>query len=71
MNRAIGIALLVVGVVLIVYGIDASNSVSSNVSRTFTGSPTNKTMWLLLGGAASAIIGLVLTLTGFGNAPRK
>jgi hypothetical protein len=71
MNRAIGIALLVVGVALIVYGIDASNSVSSNVSRTFTGSPTNKTMWLLLGGAASAIIGLVLTLTGFGNAPRK
>jgi hypothetical protein len=41
------------------------------VSRTFTGSPTNKTMWLLLGGAASAIVGLVLTLTGFGNAPRK
>lgn len=71
MNRAIGIALLVVGVALIVYGIDASNSVSSNVSRTFTGSPTNKTMWLLLGGAASAIIGLVLTLTGLGNAPRK
>jgi hypothetical protein len=71
MNRAIGIALLVVGVALIVYGIDASNSVSSNVSRTFTGSPTNKTMWLLLGGAASAIIGFILTLTGFGNAPRK
>jgi len=71
MNRAIGLALLVVGVALIVYGIDASNSVSSNVSRTFTGSPTNKTMWLLLGGAASAIIGLILTLTRFGNAPRK
>lgn len=71
MNRAIGIALLVVGVALIVYGIDASNSVSSNVSRTFTGSPTNKTMWLLLGGAASAIVGLILTVTGFRNAPRK
>jgi hypothetical protein len=71
MNRAIGIALLVVGVALIVYGIDASNSVSSNVSRTFTGSPTNKTMWLLLGGVASAIVGLILTVTGFGKVPRK
>jgi hypothetical protein len=28
-------------------------------------------MWLLLGGVASAIIGLILTVTGFGKAPRK
>ena len=55
MNRGIGIALLIVGVVLVVYGLNASDSVSSNISRTFTGAPTNKTLWLLLGGAASAI----------------
>jgi len=61
MNRGIGIALLIVGVVLVVYGLNASDSVSSNISRTFTGAPTNKTLWLLLGGAASAITGAVMT----------
>ena len=61
MNKAIGLALLAVGIALIVYGIDASNSASSSLSRTFTGSPTNKTLWLLLGGIASTICGAVMT----------
>jgi len=67
MNKAIGLALLVVGIALIVYGINASNSTSSDLSRTFTGTPTNKTLWLLLGGSAAAIVGAVLTFAGFGR----
>ena len=67
MNKGIGIALLVVGVALILYGLNASDSVSSSLSRTFTGTPTDKTLWLLLGGGAAAIVGLVTT---FRN-PRK
>jgi hypothetical protein len=70
MNKAIGLALLVVGIVLIVYGINASNSVSSSVSQTFTGSPTNKTLWLLLGGIAAAIAGAALTFMGFGRSQK-
>jgi hypothetical protein len=62
MYKAIGIALLVAGVVLIVYGIDASRSAGSDVSRAFTGTPTDKTLWLLVGGIAAAIVGGVLTL---------
>jgi len=62
MNKAIGLALLAVGIALIIYGIDASNSASSSLSRAFTGSPTNKTLWLLLGGIASTICGAVMTL---------
>ena len=61
MNKAIGLALLAVGIALIVYGIDSTNSAASNVSKTFTGSPTNKALWLLLGGIASAIYGAVMT----------
>ncbi len=61
MNKGIGLALLVVGIVLIILGASASDSVSSGVSRAFTGAPTNKTLWLLLGGAASAVAGAVLT----------
>jgi hypothetical protein len=62
MNKAIGLALLVVGIVLIVYGVDASNSADSSISRAFNGTPTNKTLWLLLGGIAAAIVGAVMAL---------
>ena len=62
MNRAIGIALLVVGVILLVYGIDASHSVSSGVSRALTGTPTHKTLWLLIGGAASLVAGAAMAI---------
>jgi Protein of unknown function (DUF3185) len=61
MNKAIGLALLAVGIALIVYGVDATGSASSSISKTFTGSPTNKALWLLLGGIAAAICGAVMT----------
>lgn len=50
--------MLVVGIVLIIYGISASNSFSSDVSRMFTGSPTDRTLWLLGGGAVFTVLGL-------------
>ena len=65
MNKIFGIALLVIGVILVVYGINGSNSISSNVSQTFTGSPTNKTIWLLISGCAACIVGLSLSVIGF------
>lgn len=68
MNKAIGVALVVVGIILIVYGFQASDSVSSNVSRAFTGAPTDKTLWFLLGGSATAIIGAVMTFRPSGKA---
>jgi hypothetical protein len=58
MNKAISLALLVGGIVLIIYGISASDSLSSSFSRFFTGSPTDKTMWLLIGGIVAAVAGL-------------
>ena len=59
MNRAVYIALLAVGILLIVFGINASNSLGSSVSRFFNGSPTDKAVWMLIGGVASSLIGLV------------
>jgi hypothetical protein len=58
MNRILSLALLVGGVVLIVYGINASDSLGSDFSRFFTGSPTDKTIWLLLGGTVAAVLGV-------------
>ena len=60
--KAIGIALLAVGIILIIFGISASNSIGSDFSRFFTGSPTNKSIWMLLGGVASVMVGGVLSL---------
>jgi hypothetical protein len=64
MNKAVSIALLVGGIVLIVIGVNATNSFSSDVSRFFTGSPTDKAVWMLIGGIITAVIGLIGTLRG-------
>lgn len=57
MNKILSLALLVGGIILIIYGFNASDSVSSDVSRLFTGNPTDKTIWLLIGGLVAAAIG--------------
>ena len=59
MNKALGTALFVVGIVLVIAGFNASQSFASDVSRLFTGSATNKAMWMLVGGAIAAIAGTV------------
>jgi len=62
MNKLVSIAVLVGGVVLMIFGINATNSFGSDVSRFFTGSPTDKAIWMLIGGIIASIVGLVLTL---------
>ena len=57
MNKPISLALVVGGILLIIYGVAANDSVGSGISRFFTGSPTDKTMWLLIGGAVAAVVG--------------
>jgi len=57
MNKSIPIALLAVGVILLVFGLNAYHSASSDVSRFFTGAPTDKALWLLIGGVVVGIVG--------------
>ncbi len=67
MNKPIMLAMmaiLVLGIVLVIYGVAASDSFSSDVSRFFTGSPTDKTIWLLIGGIVAIIVGLAGLLRG-------
>jgi hypothetical protein len=68
MNKIISLTFLIGGVVLIVIGFNATNSFSSDVSRFFTGSPTNKAVWMLIGGALAAVIGLTGTLRSWKSA---
>lgn len=64
MNKALSLSLLVGGVILIIYGAAASDSLGSDISRFFTGSPTDKTLWLLVGGAIAAVVGGVGLMGG-------
>ena len=60
MNRPFGLALLVAGIVLLALGINASHSAASSVSRFFTGEPTDRAMWMIIGGILAAVTGGVL-----------
>lgn len=64
MNKMVAVAMLVAGIVLLGFGFTASNSLSSDVSRFFTGSPTDKAVWMLIGGAVLAILGVVGLMRG-------
>jgi hypothetical protein len=68
MNKIISLALLVGGIVLMVVGINATNSFSSDVSRFFTGSPTDKAVWMLIGGIVAAVVGLATLWRGSNRA---
>lgn len=57
MNKIISLLLLAAGIVLIVYGINATQSIGSAFSRLFTGAPTDKSIWLFVAGVVVAAIG--------------
>jgi len=57
MNKPISLALLIGGIILLAYGFAANDSTASGFSRFFTGNPTDKTMWLLIGGTIAAVVG--------------
>ncbi len=58
MNKQIPLALLGVGVIMLALGLNASDSVSSGVSRFFNGMPSDKAVWLLIGGAICTLVGM-------------
>ncbi|MFA4992726.1 MAG: DUF3185 family protein [Candidatus Omnitrophota bacterium] len=59
MNKGMSTALLVIGVILLAFGLNAYHSASSDLSRFFTGAPTDKALWLLIGGVAAGIVGFL------------
>lgn len=62
MNRIVPIVLLILGVVLLAWGIKTLDSVQSGMSEFFTGSPDAKAIWLLVIGAILLVVGAVGTL---------
>ena len=66
MNRSTSLAVLVAGILLVVFGVSAARSLPSGISQVFTGFPTEKSMWMLSGGAILCVIGI----SGLGRVSR-
>jgi uncharacterized membrane protein YidH (DUF202 family) len=58
MNNAVSLALLAAGIMLTSFGVSEMNSFSSEISRLFTGAPTNRSIWMMIGGVVLAVFGL-------------
>jgi uncharacterized membrane protein HdeD (DUF308 family) len=61
-HRAIGIALLVGGVILLYFGMNESDSFASEVSEVFTGSPTDRSIWMMVLGVVAAVAGGIMAI---------
>ena len=64
MNNIIGLAIFALGIVLLVFGFNESHSFSSDVSRFFTGNPSDRSMWMIVGGIVAVVAGLFLAIMG-------
>jgi len=59
MKKAISAGIFVAGLILLYFGYQEYQSFSSEIEEFFTGSPSNRALWMLIGGAAASIAGLV------------
>jgi hypothetical protein len=55
--RILGILVFVAGVVLLIFGVAEMDSFRSQVSNFFTGSPTDRAVWLTIGGVVCIFAG--------------
>lgn len=60
--KLLGIILLVIGVILLIFGFNASQSLGDQVTETVTGRFTDETMWFIIGGAVAVVVGGFMTL---------
>jgi amino acid permease len=52
------LAFLVIGIMLLVFGFLSADSITSSFSKFFTGHPSDRSMWLIIGGLLCLCIGL-------------
>lgn len=59
-SKLIGIVLLVLGAILLYFGIAATDSPTEEIGEALTGKYSDNTMMYLIGGGISAVAGLFL-----------
>ena len=63
-GKVLGIALIVLGAGLIIWGYQLSGSVTAQLTETVSGSMPDDVMVRYIGGAVCAVVGVVLALRG-------
>lgn len=63
-TKLAGIVLLVVGVILLYFGWQSSESLGDQLTETMTGRFTDETMFFIIGGAIAVVVGLYLSVRG-------
>lgn len=63
-QRVFGVILVILGVVFLAVGMNASHSMADQVSNTFTGRFTQATTWYIIGGIGMGLVGVSMLLFG-------
>ncbi|MFP4251210.1 MAG: DUF3185 family protein [Guyparkeria sp.] len=63
-QQIIGLALLVLGLILLFFGYQASQGLDDQVAEAVTGEFTDETMLYWIAGGVSTVVGLVLLVFG-------
>lgn len=61
-QKILGVVLVAIGLALLYFGYNASQSVGEKVTEGVTGSYTNQTLAFIIGGIAALVGGVALTL---------
>ena len=71
MDNPLSLALLIAGVILLIFGLNAGGSFASETKEALTGTPTDKSMWLIVLGAIGILIAGAepLSKVDFGTLP--
>lgn len=57
LKRILGLAILVAGVILLLFGINSTHSINEKLVGAVQGRYSDSTIWYLIGGVAGIIIG--------------
>lgn len=64
MNKSVSLAFLAAGIMLTIFGVNEMNSFTSDISRMFTGAPTDRSIWMIAGGVVLLVLGLTGLMPG-------
>ena len=67
-QRILGLILLVGGLILLYFGLNATDSFSESIAHDVHGRYSDKTTWYIVGGAVAPIVGAGIAF--FGRQPR-
>jgi hypothetical protein len=68
--RIVGVIALVIGIVLLILGLQATDSLGERLSNTFTGHWSDKTNFYIVAGVAGVVGGLLMAGLGGGRSLR-